>query len=502
MNAVGYLRLSTRGQSKSLEYQENIIRNYCNNNHLKILEIFSDNGQSSYTFDRPDYLALEQFIKKHKGHCQYLVVLDHDRFSRNLPDALIKIAELERKYEVVVISTNERVGLDTSDPDVFMKRAFDYLMANRELLNIRARVRLGRINAMEHGRYLGKAPYGYRNVKSERQECYIEINQAQAKIVRRIFRDYLLGIDPSVIHGIVKERGFSNYGKNAIYNVLRNCTYAGLIKVPGSKGSLDKHVNATHKPIISEYDFWAVQEKLCKIKVRVSRCSEDFPLRGLIKCCCGRMLTAGWSKGRNKYYLYYKCTGHPSANVSGNILHEKFERILRSITFLPYQIDLIKQIIKPMLRTARIVEHRLDKERSRKKTSIERKIFQLEEKFIDNLIEHSVYQNWSRKLKLERSILEKELEVSKAGKAALQFDIDNLLSDKVGLFGIYRNCNTEQKHIIIHAIFRDTLTWEGNGFTASFFNPSLNHNLKTILKMISIKSAFSVGVSNEGVLIN
>jgi len=148
MNAVGYLRLSTRDQSKSLEYQEHIIRNYCHNNALKILEIFSDNGQSSYTFDRPDYLALEQFIKKHKGHCQYLVVLDHDRFSRNLPDALIKIAELERKYEVVVISTNERVGLDTSDPDVFMKRAFDYLMANRELLNIRARVRLGRINAI------------------------------------------------------------------------------------------------------------------------------------------------------------------------------------------------------------------------------------------------------------------------------------------------------------------------------------------------------------------
>lgn len=203
------------------------------------------------------------------------------------------------------------------------------------------------------------------------------------------------------------------------------------------------------------------------------------------------MLTAGWSKGRNKYYLYYKCTGHSSANVSGNILHEKFEKIIKSITFLPYQIDLIKQIIKPMLKTARIVEHRLDKEKSRKKTSIERKIFQLEEKFIDNLIEHSVYQNWSRKLNLERSILEEELEVSKAGKAALQFDIDNLLSDKVGLFRIYRNCNTEQKQMLIHAIFRDTLIWEDNGFTASFFNPSLNHNLKTILKMISITSASS-----------
>lgn len=94
MNAVGYLRLSTKDQSRSLEYQESIIRDYCKNNSLNILEFFQDNGQGSYTFDRPDYIALENFIKKHKGKCQYLVVLDHDRFSRNLPAALIKIAEL------------------------------------------------------------------------------------------------------------------------------------------------------------------------------------------------------------------------------------------------------------------------------------------------------------------------------------------------------------------------------------------------------------------------
>lgn len=118
MNAVGYLRLSTKDQSRSLEYQESIIRDYCKNNSLNILEFFQDNGQGSYTFDRPDYIALENFIEKHKGKCQYLVVLDHDRFSRNLPAALIKIAELERKHNVIVISTNERVDLDTSDPDV------------------------------------------------------------------------------------------------------------------------------------------------------------------------------------------------------------------------------------------------------------------------------------------------------------------------------------------------------------------------------------------------
>ncbi|WP_450782918.1 recombinase family protein [Streptomyces sp. NPDC001635] len=131
------MRLSTKDQSKSLEYQESSIKQYCNRNNLNLIGLFKDNGESSYTFDRPDYRALESYLKNYKGQCNYLIVLDHDRFSRNLPEALMKIGELETKYGVKVLSTNERIDLDTSDPDVFMKRAFDYMMANKELFNIR-----------------------------------------------------------------------------------------------------------------------------------------------------------------------------------------------------------------------------------------------------------------------------------------------------------------------------------------------------------------------------
>lgn len=65
-------------------------------NNVNVVEMFIDYGKKSYTFDRPDYIALEKFIKKHKNHVQYLVVLDHDRFSRNLPEALMKIEQLEK----------------------------------------------------------------------------------------------------------------------------------------------------------------------------------------------------------------------------------------------------------------------------------------------------------------------------------------------------------------------------------------------------------------------
>ncbi len=182
MNAVCYLRLSTKDQSKSLEYQESIVRDYCKRNKLKILEVFRDNGENTYTFKRNSYLALEDFIKKHKRKCQYFVVLDHDRFSRNLPEALIKIAELERKYDVKVISTNEPINLDTSDPDVFMKRAFEYLIAHRELPTIKNRTRLGILNAKEKGRFLGKAPFSYINIIKPIDDQTIEINSFNASL--------------------------------------------------------------------------------------------------------------------------------------------------------------------------------------------------------------------------------------------------------------------------------------------------------------------------------
>ncbi len=122
---------------------------YCKRNKLNVLGVFKDNGESSYTFGRPDYKALEAYLKKYKGECQYLIVLDHDRFSRNLPEALMKIAELEKKHGVKVLSTSERVELDTSDPDVFMKRALDYMMSNKELFNIRKRTKQGVRNAKQ-----------------------------------------------------------------------------------------------------------------------------------------------------------------------------------------------------------------------------------------------------------------------------------------------------------------------------------------------------------------
>ena len=159
-----------------------------------------------------------------------MIVLDHDRFSRNLPEALMKIAELEKKYGVKVLSTGDVLIwiLDTSDPDVFMKRALDYMMANKELFNIRKRTKQGVRNAKENGRYLGRAPFGYKNIIDGTRRNLIEIDKPKDQIVERIFRDYILGVPQYIIYKNVQALGFTYTGKSAIADILQNCVYAGL----------------------------------------------------------------------------------------------------------------------------------------------------------------------------------------------------------------------------------------------------------------------------------
>lgn len=166
-----YIRISKENQSvHSLDDQERVIKNYCEYHKVILLALFKDDRECSDSFDRPDYIALEKFIKKHKGQVQYLVVLDHDRFSRNLPEALLKIEALEKKFGIKVLATNEPLDLDTSDPNVFMSRAFKYLMANSELFRIRERTSRGVRSALESGRFINKAPFEYLNKRDEQQK--------------------------------------------------------------------------------------------------------------------------------------------------------------------------------------------------------------------------------------------------------------------------------------------------------------------------------------------
>jgi hypothetical protein len=83
------------------------------------------------------------------------------------------------------------------------------------------------------------------------------------------------------------KKGFTRSGNSAIMRVLMNPVYAGLLRLPAYNGEQEKLVKALHPLIISEADFWIVNDRLNNQPKYRTRPREDFPLRGIVKCDCG-----------------------------------------------------------------------------------------------------------------------------------------------------------------------------------------------------------------------
>ncbi len=481
MNAIGYIRKSTKDQSHySLEYQESSIKNYCKNNRLQLSSLFVDDGESSYTFDRPDYKALENFIRKHKGKVRYLIVLDHDRFSRNLPEALLKIDQLEKRFGLKVIATNESLDIDTKDPAVFMQRAFKYLIANQELFTIRRRAKLGIRQAQLSGRYVNKAPFGYMNVKQPDGKGIIQVDESKAFIIQKIFRDYLSGIPHYLIYQDVRKIGFPHSGNSSIARILKNPLYAGLVKVSGTEKEPEKLVKGVHKAIITTHQYFRAQEMLDDKRIMKSQPKEEFPLRGILQSpCCGRKMTAGWTKGKLKYYIYYRCIAHSNVNISGKLLHDKLHQLLHLLSFTKQQIEKITSKVKTGLKETLNIRKKQLAIKEEQYKSVDAKLTRAEEKFMDDAINKNTYKKWERKYMTERSRLEEEI-------SYLKSDIDDAVDEELALLPqlldmetLFSHATINQQHSILNEVFKQGLTFREQAFRTPAINPAFNH--KTLI---------------------
>lgn len=494
MNAIGYIRISKKDQSThSLEYQEKSIRDYCYRNDLELGSMFLDDGESSYTFDRPDYKALEQFIIKHKKSVKYLIVFDHDRFSRNLPEALQKIEFLEKKHDLKVIATSEPLDIDTSDPSVFLLRAFKYLIANQELMTIRKRAKVSARHAQESGRYLNRAPYGYINGRHTNGKMILQINESQRFIVEKIYRDYLNGTPHFIIHKEVKNLGYPQNATNAIFRILNNPLYCGLVRVCAYGKIPEKLVKGVHEAIIPESMYYQAQSKLKRDKrVMKTKPKAEFPLKGILKApCCGSDVTAGFSTAKYQKYLYYRCLEHSQVNIPGKEVHEKFELLLKHLSLSQNYIDQITQKVSNKASDALKIVKEREIEIKQQLLSLSVKIESAEEKLFSGVINDETYKRNMLKFNGEKATLNEEL------NALGQFE-DNIQQDlltlpyTLNLLQVYQDAPLGQKHALVREVFKDGFTYKNGIFRTPSANKKLNCNwlyLKQI-KLLEVEQLY------------
>jgi site-specific DNA recombinase len=404
--AIGYVRISTEDQSNfSIDGQEKQIIDYCIKNKIELSNVFKDEGQSAKNFNRLDWINLEKFIQKNYANVDVLIVAKYDRFSRNVSEALQMIDKLEKKYSITIISVMEHIGLHPKSPYFFQFRTQMLLGADVELRVIKDRTKFGIYSANKNGRWVNAAPYGYTNARDEQNKPIILIAPERAAHIKEIFALYNNATPAEAIRKIMLQKGFTKRGSSAIQEVIANPVYCGLIKVHSYYDEPEQLVKGIHEPIISQEDWWKAQSILHQKKGLLHTFNNDeVPLRGVVKCHCNKLLTAGNSKSRNgNYYWYYKCSTHPTPNFRADTLHSKFDDILNMLSFTEQHIEIITQKAKEKLNISMLTQQQQLKEAKYKLKEIIANIDSLEEKYITNNIDRDTYYKWKPKLVADKA---------------------------------------------------------------------------------------------------
>lgn len=471
MKAIGYIRLSDEDQSNySLESQERQIREYCNRNNLELLKIYRDNGESSYTFDRKAFGALEKEIKQ----AQFLIVYHLDRFSRNMAEAMIKIKQyLERGIRVRDIT--EAIDMDDLDPNSFMLRAMKFMVAEGELHRIRQRTKQGMVQAAMNGRHANMAPAGYKNARDVYDKPILIIDDEKAFVIRIIFREYLNGMSIEDLRRMAARYDYKPRGNSTIQRILANPVYAGYVKVPAIKGKPAHLVKGLHDAIISEQDYWLVQERL-EGKTIVSQNQEDVPLRGVLSCGCGRKLTAGNSKGKLRYYWYYVCHDCKQS-LSAKKLHDKFNDLLQNLTFAPRDLQALQVMIKQKLNEH--INNRGDKigQVQKQLKIVEEKIESAEQKYLVGNVSEASYQRVIVSLRADQSRLYEELTRLNTNYNAYWDKMNQMLAVISDLRSEFNKLNLSKKHQFINWVFDNSLSYENDIYRTPYLHRFFEHNI-------------------------
>lgn len=471
--AIGYIRISDKDQSNfSISGQQEYIERYCSQSDITLLTSFTDNGESAKNFDRADWKLLHNFIKSNYAGIDFLIVAKFDRFSRNTAEALQMIEQLETRYKIRVISVMEPIQLHPDSPYYHHFRAQIIQNAELELRIIRDRTKFGRNQAAKAGRYSNAAPYGYMNTRDAMNKPIIVPAPVRSEQVQEIFSRFLEGQPIAAIRKAMKEKGCTLQGNSSYQHLLQNPVYMGYIKKPSYYDEPESLVKGIHTPLVPETDWYQVQAIFQgKKPLQRSVQNADVPLKGVLKCFCSRLLTAGNSRGRKKYYWYYKCNTHTEINLPANQLHRQFDEMLKTLSFPPFQIKYMQQ------QAVKGIQQRL-KERANQLQTLQSdlqaiifKLDSLEEKYITNGIEQEVYRKWKSRYITDVSMLQQQITALRQPIEKVWQDHRANLERLADIHFLYYKSSLEGQQSFTRLVFNNQLYYQGGVYRTTFLLP-------------------------------
>ena len=318
--AVIYTRVSTDEQvdNLSLETQKQSCMQYCEKNGLTVDKIFTDDGKSAKTDNRPAFQAMLSYCVKNKGKVNAVVIWHTSRFSRNARVQLNSVFDLN-KVGVELHSVTERIDQTPAGRFLHTILAGANQWENEERAGKSVK---GMRASIERGRWPFPAPLGYENSRNADNHPTLRHDPKRAPLIVEAFRQYATGLHTKqevltkVTHlGLTTVKG-RKVTSNDFAKMLRRQIYAGWIVV--EKWGLK--VRGNFEPIVPQELFERVQvvadDKRPNRPKSHIRDRVDLSLRGSIRCgCCGQTMTGYFATGRHGgKYGYYGCYNKQCAN--------------------------------------------------------------------------------------------------------------------------------------------------------------------------------------------
>ena len=273
MKAVIYCRKS-REDADSLQRQEELCREYCERKGYEVVGIYSETHSSQSKGE--EYQEMIDYLLLHKGIT--IVVKERSRLNRNEQImAELNIILLKQKHKIETISGEV---FDCNNPQMkFISSILDAFY-QFEYATTKVRMAAGKKKAKESGIYVyGKPPYGYNTVSKR-----LVVNEEEANIVRRIFKDFSVGKTLKQIYDALNREGCTIHNKafegRNIKNILLNRCYSNT----SDKGEY---------PVIVSKE---LQEKcISRINSKTHSSKKTYPLSSKVVCSkCGRTLAVGY----------------------------------------------------------------------------------------------------------------------------------------------------------------------------------------------------------------
>ena len=477
--AIRYLRFSDKHQSNgSIERQELYTDQWIKNNNVELVDSFVDRGKSARTFDRPDFKKLEAFIRKHFRAVDYLIVDQLDRFSRDAGEAIKMVKKFQMEFNIQIVSVTEGITYDYTTPGSFFRTGLQLLLAEEDNINRSVKVRGGIYTAKaKEGRYIYKnPPFGYKKV-GERKERHLEINESEADIIRYIYDAFLNDVPIYMIAQKAQEMGFKRFGNVAVQRVLTQPVYAGVQMVEAYKDYPGGIFKAQHEAIIDYVTWQNVQAKFKKPEKQKVTIEDNIPLRGVLKCHCGKPLTGAPSRGRHGgYYYYYKCNKTTHLNLSAIKAHDQLLKVFDLMSLPAKVIRNIKDGSEQAINLRIKNDKSLLAEKQKELAQEDAKLFSIEEKWITNQINHDTYQKWYNIITNNKMLLNSAI-------ARLSQDQDRVynvlyknLEYLTDLRYVYTSADTTEKQEIVRLGFDNNLYYQGGLYRTPTMIDELAHN--------------------------